>query len=265
MKAASSRWARPRTSTCARVRASWPASWAPSTGSLAPAFAPNRAACLPPAMLRPAKTRPVTPRPIAASAESSPALSSWAIVCRCWCASLATWMPWRNCRAAPPSFNPATPFSSPGAPPMRSPSHEAAHLLPPARVALHGRAVRSTFRHRAGLQLSDPRRLRWHRAALDRRELSAPLRSPLSRHSVALLRHGPGRYRLVPPRGISRGALHLARRPPQESLPATRHAALLDQFPGAHLRLDFPAARHRPVQYRIAGAGHHPWSTAAAL
>src|SRR5674476_1292250 len=94
-------------------------------------------------------------------------------------------------------------------------------MVPPARVALACPAVRSTFRHRAGLQLSDPRRLRWHRAALDRRELSAPLRSPLSRHSVALLRHVPGRYRLVPPPGISRGALHLARRPPQESLPAT--------------------------------------------
>src|ERR1035437_5200122 len=260
MKAASSRWARPRTSTCARVRASWPASWAPSTGSPAPAFAPNRSACWPPV-----KLPTVTPRPIAASAESSPALSSWAIVCRCWYASLATWMPWRNCRAAPPSFNPATPFSSPGAPPMRSPSHEAAHLLPPARVALHGRAVRSTFRHRTGLQLSDARRLWRYRTALDGGELSAPLRSPLSRHSGSLVRHGPGRHLGVPAAGASRGAVHCTRHPTQESLPATRHAALLDQFPGEHLRLDFPAARHRPVQYRIAGAGYHPWSAAAAL
>jgi spermidine/putrescine transport system permease protein len=63
---------------------------------------------------------------------------------------------------------------------------------------------------------------------------------------------------LVPPAGVSRRALHFPRRPPQESLPATRHAALLDQFPGAHLRLDFPAARHRPVQHRVAGARHHP-------
>jgi ABC-type Fe3+/spermidine/putrescine transport system ATPase subunit len=57
--------------------------------------------------------------PIAAPLEWSPAAFSWAIACRCWSASLAAKIRWRNCRAAPPSFNQATPFNSPGAPPMR--------------------------------------------------------------------------------------------------------------------------------------------------
>jgi ABC-type spermidine/putrescine transport system permease subunit II len=58
---------------------------------------------------------------------------------------------------------------------------------------------------------------------------------------------------------IARTARH------QEPLPATRHAALLDQLSGAHLRLDFSAARHGPFQYRAAGSGHHPCSAAPAL
>ena len=76
----------------------------------------------------------------------------------------------------------------------------------------HGRAVRRAVRHRAGLQLADARRLWRHRTAVDRGELPAPLRSALSHHSVALLRHGAGRHRAVPPAGVSRGAVHLARR-----------------------------------------------------
>ena len=74
---------------------------------------------------------------------------------------------WRRCRARPPDIRRATPSTSAGTPPTSWCSNEAALLVPAARLALAGRAVRRAVRHRAGLQLAHARRLRRHRAAVD--------------------------------------------------------------------------------------------------
>ena len=58
--------------------------------------------------------------------------------------------------------------------------------------------------------------------------------------------------RHLPAAGLSAGAVHLARGQPQEYLPATGDSAVLDQLPGAALRVAVPAARYRPDQHRAA-------------
>ena len=256
MKAASSRWARPRTSICARARASSRAFWARSTGSAAWAFVPRRSACCAPGATDARSPRPRRghrlglPRQLRAGAGA----------------------PAQRRRRRGAGAAPRRRLSARRRRPLLLERRRRDDLLMklrtwfllPAWLSM-ARAVRRAARHRAGLQLPDARRLRRHRTAVDLGELSAPLRSAVSHDSVALVRHGAGRHGAVPAAGVSRGAVHLARHRPQESLPATRDAALLDQFPGAHLRLDVPAARYRPDQHRTAGARHHPQSAAAAL
>ena len=81
------------------------------------------------------------------------------------------------------------------------------------------------------------------------------VRSAVPHDSAALVRDG----RWLPPRCAWCWhfplALFISRAGrAQESVPATGDAAVLDQLPGAHLRLDVSAARHRPDQHRAAGA-----------
>ena len=73
--------------------------------------------------------------------------------------------------------------------------------------------------------------------------------SDIPEHSVALVLdcwcvHGALFAARLPARSV-----YLARRTPQELLSRTGDAALLDQFSGAHLRVDVPAARHRAHQH----------------
>ena len=78
---------------------------------------------------------------------------------------------------------------------------------------------------------------------------AAPGRSAVRGDPAALVRDGRGGHGAVPGAGLSAGAIHFARRTAQESVSATGDSALLDQLPGAHLRVAVPAARYRPGQY----------------
>src|SRR5579872_2119504 len=105
-------------------------------------------------------------------------------------------------------------------------------------------AVRGAVRHRAGLQPAYTRTLWRVGPALDRGKLRAADRFAVRHDSPALVRGGGRGDGDLPGARIPAGAFHFALRAPQEPLPAARHAALLDEFPGAHLRLAFPAARY---------------------
>ena len=52
-------------------------------------------------------------------------------------------------------------------------------------------------------------------------------------------------------------ALFIASSPQQESLLATRHASLLDQFLGPNVCLALSAPRYRAYQQRVTGTGNH--------
>ena len=127
------------------------------------------------------------------------------------------------------------------------------------------RAVSRAAGHHPRLQLPHARRLRRHHLALDARKLPAPDRSHLSRNPVALVLDRGRVHRALSAARLSAGAVHLARRPAQESLSQPGDASLLDQLPGSHLRLDVSAARYRPDQHRAPEAGPDPRSAAAAL
>ena len=55
---------------------------------------------------------------------------------------------------------------------------------------------------------------------------------------------------------VPAGAVHRAIGSAQESVPEPGDPAVLDQLPDPHLRLDVPAARHRPHQHGSAGAAN---------
>ena len=81
------------------------------------------------------------------------------------------------------------------------------------------------------------------------RELYPPLRPAVRRHSSSYACSVGDRDFALPRSRLSAGAVHCALGKSEEPVSAACDAAVLDKLPGAHLRLDVPAARHRTDQH----------------
>ena len=76
----------------------------------------------------------------------------------------------------------------------------------------------------------------------------------LSLHPVAINLDCSCLDRALPRAGLSPGVLYRTCDAPSHAAPESRDAAVLDQFPGANVRLDVFTARYRPVQHDSANA-----------